>query len=92
MTITDDSLWKIDQQVLLQICLLILLLHRGPRSVVGTATAYDLDGPGIKSRWERGFPHLSGPALGPTQVPKNGYRNFPGGKAAGAWRSPPTSI
>jgi len=37
-----------------------------PGSAVGTATGYRLDGPGIESRWERDFPHLSRPALGPT--------------------------
>jgi len=36
-------------------------------SSVGIATRYWLDGPGIESRWERDFPHLSRPALGPTQ-------------------------
>ena len=41
----------------------------GPGSSVGTATGYGLDGPGIESRWERDFPHLSRPALGPSQPP-----------------------
>ena len=41
----------------------------GPGSVVGIATVYGLDGPGIESRWWRNFPHLSRPALGPTQPP-----------------------
>ena len=42
----------------------------GPGSLVGIATGYGLDGPGIESRWEcRDFPHLSRPALGPTQPP-----------------------
>ena len=41
----------------------------GPGSVVGIATGYGLDGPGIESRWERDFPDLSRPALGPTQPP-----------------------
>ena len=41
----------------------------GPSSVVGIATGYGLDGPGIESRWGRDFPHLSSPALGPTQPP-----------------------
>ena len=44
------------------------IYYRGPGSVVGVATGYGLDGPGIESRWGGGiFPHLSRPALGPTQ-------------------------
>jgi hypothetical protein len=46
-----------------------LNMHCGPGSVVGIATGYGLDGPGIESRWGRDFPHLSGPTLGPTQPP-----------------------
>jgi len=42
---------------------------RGPGSVVGIATGYGLDGPEIESRCGRDFPHLSRPALGPTQPP-----------------------
>ena len=38
-------------------------------SSVGIGTGYGLDGPGIESRLERDFPHLSRPALGPTQPP-----------------------
>ena len=41
----------------------------GPGSSVGITTGYGLDGPGIESRWERDFPHLSIPGLGPTQPP-----------------------
>jgi len=41
----------------------------GKGSVVGITTGYGLDGPGIESRWGRDFPHLSRPALGPTQSP-----------------------
>jgi len=41
----------------------------GSGSVVGIATAYGLDGPGIESRWGRDFPHLSRPALRLTQPP-----------------------
>ena len=42
----------------------------GPGSPVGIATSYGLNGPGIESRWGgRDFPHLSRPALGPTQPP-----------------------
>jgi len=41
----------------------------GPGSSVSIATGYGLEGPGIESRWGRDFPHLSRPALGPTQPP-----------------------
>ena len=51
---------------------LILLRCRKVRSrdsSVGIATRYGPDGPGFESRWRRDFPHLSRPALGPTQPP-----------------------
>jgi hypothetical protein len=41
----------------------------GPGSSVGIATDYGLDGPRVESRCGRDFPHLSRPALGPTQPP-----------------------
>ena len=63
----------------------------GRDSVVGIATRYGLDGPGVESRWGRDFPHPSRPALGPTQPPTVGTES-PGGKAAGAWRWSPTPI
>jgi len=44
-------------------------MYCGPGSSVGIATGYGLEGPGIESRWGRDFPHLSRPALGPTQPP-----------------------
>jgi len=43
--------------------------YSGPGSVVGIATGYGLDGPGIESRWGQDFPHLYRPTLGPTQPP-----------------------
>ena len=49
--------------------ILITLPECGPGSSVGIVTGYGLDGPGIESRWERDFLHLSRPALGPTQPP-----------------------
>jgi hypothetical protein len=61
-------------------------------SSVGIATCYELDGPGIKSLWIGDFPHPSWPAMGPPSLLYNGYRLFPGGKAGGAWRWPPTPI
>ena len=58
-------------------------------STVSIAARYGLEGPGIESRWGRDFPHPFGPALRSTR-PNNGYWVFPGGKAAEAWRWPPT--
>ena len=55
---------------------------RGRDSVVGIATRYGLEGPGIESR--------SRPTLGPTQPPIQWIPGlFPWGKSAGAWRWPP---
>ena len=53
----------------------------GPGSVVGIATAYGLDGPGIECRWGRNFPQVFRPT-------------FPGGKVRprrDADLSPPSS-
>ena len=47
---------------------ILIILSRGPGSVVGLTTGYGLDGPEIESRWGRDFPHLFRPALGPTQL------------------------
>ena len=38
-------------------------------SSVGIATHLGLEGPGIESQWGWDFPHSSGPALWPTQLP-----------------------
>ena len=48
------------------------VLHKSPvgrDSSVGIATRYELDGPGIESRWGRDFSQPSRPALEPTQPP-----------------------
>jgi hypothetical protein len=61
-------------------------LLRGPGSVVGIATGYELDGPGIESRWGVKLP-------APVQTGP-GYRIFPGGKERSgrdADPSPPSS-
>jgi hypothetical protein len=58
---------------------------------VGIATRYGLEGGVIESRLGQDFPHPSRPALGPTQPPTQWVPGlFPGGKATGAWRWPPT--
>jgi len=51
------------------IFILVPLMLCGPDSIVGIATGYGLDSPGIESRWGQDFLHLSRPALGPTQSP-----------------------
>jgi hypothetical protein len=54
----------------------------GPGNVVGIATGYGLDGPGIESRWGRDFPHLSRPAPGPHPASCTmGTGSFPGVKS-----------
>jgi len=60
-------------------------------SPVVIATVYRLDGPGIESRWGGEiFRTRPDRPWGPPSLLYNGYRVFPRGKAAGAWRWPPT--
>ena len=65
----------------------------GRDNSVGIATRYRLDGPGIQCRWGQDFPHPSTLTLWPSQPPIQPVPGlFPGGKAAGVWRWPPTAI
>jgi len=62
-----------DKEVIIVLLLLLLLLLL---LVVGRATGYGLDGPGIEFRWGRDFPHLSISALGPNQPPVQWVRGL----------------
>jgi hypothetical protein len=60
---------------------------------VGIAARYGLDGPGIESRLGGGgeiFRTCPDRPWVPPSLLHNGYLVFPGGRAAGAWRLPPT--
>jgi len=59
------------------------------QSIQRLATGWTVRGSHPSGGWE--FSHPSKPVLGPTQLHINGYWVFPGGKAAGPWRWPPTS-
>ena len=66
----------------------------GPGSVVGIATAYGLNGPGIESRWGEIFRTCPDRPRGPPSLLYSGYRVFPGGKVLpgrDADPSPPSS-
>ena len=57
---------------------------------VGIATRYGLDGPGSNPGGGEIFRTCLDRPWSPPSLLFNGYRVFPGGKAAGAWRWPPT--
>jgi hypothetical protein len=59
-------------------------MHFSHRSV-GIATRYGLDGSGIKPGGGRDFRTRPEGPWGLPSLLYNGYRVFPGGKAAGAW-------
>ena len=75
------------------IIIIIIVICVGRNSSVSIATRYGLDGPGIESRCGQDFPHLSRPALGPTQPPYTmGTGSLPGVKRPGRdVEHPPTS-
>jgi hypothetical protein len=71
--------------------ILIILVRAvvGRVSSVGIRTRYGLDGPRIEYQWWGGgeiFLTRPDRPWGPLSPLYNGYRVFPGGKAAGAWR------
>jgi len=71
-----------------------MIKHASRYSSAGIATGYGLDGPEIESQCGQDFPHLSRPALEPTQPPVQWVPVFPGGnKRPGrdAGSSPPSS-
>jgi hypothetical protein len=53
---------------------------RSRDSVVGIATRYELEGPGIESRWGEIFRTYPDRLRGPPSLLYNGYRVFSGGK------------
>jgi hypothetical protein len=64
-----------------KIYLILLQSVLGSRhSVVGIATSYGLEGPGIESRWGEIFRIYPDRPRGPPSLLYNGYRVFPGGK------------
>ena len=56
---------KVHKDVTIEEDMIRTLFTSGLDNVVGIATGYGLDGPGIETQWGRDFPHLSRPALGP---------------------------
>ena len=72
---------------------LAILRGVGRDTSVGITTYYELDGPGIESRWGARFyaPVQTVPGSGPASYTM-GTRSLFRGKAAGTWRQPPTLL
>jgi len=52
-----------------KICKLAFVMKRGGRDIVGIATCYKLEGPGLEPWWGPDFLHPSIPAPRPSQSP-----------------------
>jgi hypothetical protein len=63
----------------------VIILSCRPGSSVGIATGYGLDGPGIEFQWGEIYRTCPDWPWGPPSPLYNGYRVFPGDKAAGSW-------
>ena len=62
------------------VILLYVLRNTVPGSSVGIATDYELDGPGIESRWGEIFRTCPDRSWGPPSLLYNRYQFFPGSK------------
>jgi hypothetical protein len=62
------------------IIIIVTTADCGSGSVVGIATAYELEGPEIESRWGEIFRICPDRPWGPHSLLYNGYRVFAGGK------------
>ena len=97
---TDSQIWLIFVILQKRLKLLIhiwfriiytdILFFVGQNSAVAIATQYGVGGPRIESQWWRDIRPRPDRPWDPPSPLYNGYRIFQGGKAAGAWRWPPT--
>jgi hypothetical protein len=91
--VTEQYEWsfKVLKQFSTRDILIFYIIYRRPGSVVGIATAYGLDGPGIESRGMRfSAPVQNGPEAHPASCTM-GTGSSPEGKERDADPSPPSS-
>ena len=86
LQVLSSFIWNTQTKIHLGITILIISIivyninNCGPGSVVGIATAYVLDGPGIVSRWGEIFRTGLDWPWGPRSLLYNAKRVFPGVK------------